>query len=261
MNNGNSYAFVRILATPASPFRQPRRLILGNMQFHSMKNLKNFGKLQKTLVVLSERAHEFGFRHKGSSGEICQLLLIQTLRNCFPYMKIGTGVIVSSNKTGEELRKQNRKTPVISPQVDVILYKGRAKFPVNEYREHGFDLYDSVVVHQSNVILCMEVKKWAYCGDKGLEGYKRQLGDIKSFMPRNSKLFFIAFRHHGKSPQKLKMALSDIADGVYAFSGRTKSRENNVYPEQDGTKTNYPPNELGNLIRDIRDSYEQMKLF
>lgn len=158
-----------------------------------MLNLSNYSKnfwnkLQASLVIECEKPHEFGIRHKGSSGYISEEILKEFLKKVFPLVNFDMGVVIKT------AREENGNFPRIlnfdfsdkklSPQSDIICYIGKP------YREmHGI-----VVVPARNVLVVIEVKKWISQTQLNTF-FETRVDQMLDFLePQRKNFLFIAFR-------------------------------------------------------------------
>lgn len=169
-----------------------------------------YDQIQYDLVVRSEKAHEFGLRHKATSGDICNRILIDFLRSEFPPFRFNPGTITAAEK--RPLRYEHSSAD-LSRQIDIIASMGS---PFDQ-------MYEYVVAPLRNVKLTIETKKWIQ--PKGLEGEQKKLQEISKFTRKT--VLLVAFRHDGDFSELRKKC---AAASLFAFSTRSIG-----YPEDDTT--------------------------
>lgn|SRR3989338_2273758 len=188
--------------------------------------MDKFNITQKELVEACEKVHYEGLRHKGLSGTICENLLIRALRKEFPDLHFDRGVIKFSdtNVKGEELNSND-----LSAQLDIIIHRS---IPV-------FEIEDSVVVHASQVLGIIEVKKWTY--PKMLSPNSDLIKNIKAIQDRLVKyskkatsVFFVTFRFHDRVNKSVNWFTNKDnlpSKYTYCFFGAFSHRDRkNLYP-------------------------------
>lgn len=169
-------------------------------------SMKLYDEIQYDLVVRSEKPHQFGLRDKATSGDICNRILIEFLRNEFPHFRFCPGTITLAERRTAGYRWSSAD---LSPQVDIICYLG-----------HPYDeIFDYVVVPLKQVKFTVECKKWISPSD--LQRVQKQIERLQRFTRK--PVFLVTFRHHGSFDQLKKLS---PADYFFAFSGRSHG-----YPE------------------------------
>jgi hypothetical protein len=144
---------------------------------------EDFDYLQAQLIYKSERAHFYGLRSTSVTGPYNEDLLMgaltHALKKALPNVDFGRGNVVDDRDVDicgwvERASKHNGKR---QPQVDVIVYKkGKGHFKDERY----------CVVKMSDVIACLEVKKWLQRkafnhfkeGGKGNISWNEQYGSL-----------------------------------------------------------------------------------
>lgn len=166
--------------------------------------------LQMDLVVRCEKPHEFGLRHRGISGDICNKLLRDFLGQEFPRLSFDTGVTTPREKKGDWFPAASEE---LSPHCDIICYIG----PPFE------QIYDYIVVPLKFVLFTIEVKKWVWPLDlrDPERGYNKQVQGVRQFTGKPIGL--VCYRHEGKYQDLMK---NSVADATFLFS--TQSRD---YPD------------------------------
>ncbi len=190
--------------------------------------MEESNKIQRDLIEQSERPHFEGLRHAGLSGTICENALIKALKKSVPSLNFNRGMIKFCKK---DLVGAGLKGGDLSTQIDIIIYKGEPLYRTVD---------DYVIVHISNVLGVVEVKKWSY--PKMIEVIKNSLGEMKDKLISlgfpNIEMFFVSFRFHDrkKTPQSWFSQITSIPDFIhsYCFAGGFLAKGGiNNYPWQE----------------------------
>lgn len=208
--------------------------------------MTKYNQIQKQLVETCERLHYNGIRHKGLSGTACEDLLILELRKHFPELKCNRGVIKFKDTSfGADLHDGD-----ISTQLDIIIYKNKELY----------ESCESVVVHTSNVVAVIEVKKWIKpTKNPAAQGLIDNLEKVKKSIP-SIPLLLVSFRVSCRRDDKnWYQEVKGYNNGdVYCFSGTyTVDKGVAKYPweEKDWNDFENTPyaNQFEKLINDIKE--------
>jgi hypothetical protein len=156
--------------------------------------MNSYNDEQLKLVKKSELAWYEGLRHKGVSGDVCELLLMNYLKKQFPNLNFGKGQIKKSNAKGEKLKKEKTN---LSEQIDIICYTGKSLLDKKSFGNY-------VVVNKDQVKFTIEVKKWTGPADYSLEKtHAKNAGKlvknlIKIIDFTNKDNILVSFRYHGR---------------------------------------------------------------
>jgi len=204
---------------------------------------------QKQLVEKAERAHYEGIRHTGLSGTVCEDLLIEALRSSLEVTRLNfdRGVIKFASKEA----KGNELNGLMSPQMDIIVYKG----------EPTYKTMSQVVVQGDQVKGVIEVKKWANLKTMR-ESVKEKIVKVRDLLNQNLEhnvpMFFVTFRYHdrGSFHNWVSAMKSFSTPHAYCFSGNFSSRGGvNLYPWEESWWNDfehYPyRGQYGQLVRDV----------
>lgn len=166
-----------------------------------------YDRIQRGLVIQSEKPHEFGLRDRVISGDVCNRLLIDFLRTEFPHLSVSNGVI---SKSRQQPRVYEHSSDQLSPQIDVICYIGPPLYSIYEYEVAPLD----------TVTCVLEVKKWT--APKDVEAHNKSVERIRSFSGKPIGL--VSFRHYGTLST---VKDTSTADKIFLFSKTT----GDVYPD------------------------------
>lgn len=157
---------------------------------------------QYRLVRDCEKPHQFGLRHKPISGDISNQLLVDFLRKEFVRLNFHTGVISKAKSRS----KPSRKDRGLSPQADVIAYRGSPSYSAYRY----------AVVPTKKVLFAIEVKKWISPKSlsKNRRGLNGQLLKLRRFTEK--PVLLVGFRHYGDAQW---IRSQSKADETFLFSG------------------------------------------
>ncbi|MCK5211134.1 hypothetical protein KAJ89_00370 [Candidatus Parcubacteria bacterium] len=152
-------------------------------------NSRYYNQTQKQIVELCERANYYGIRQRGLSGTVCEDVLINALKRDLPEFNISRGVIKFSDNVGVDIKTKED----LSPQIDIILYKGEPEYSV----------HNTVVVKVGQVAGVIEVKKWLFPknmhrAQKTVENLIKLIESFKYKTDHNVKVFLVTIRFHDR---------------------------------------------------------------
>lgn len=190
----------------------------------------DYDKIQRKLVIKSEKAHMYGVRGTMLSGQVNEKLLRHLLSKECRNLSFDSGAVTLVPL--KELRKHggprgNKR----SRQIDIIVYRGKPKWRLD----------DVISIPRKQVILSIEVKKWITANQRSWKSINKIIYDLKKVLGR--PVIFVAFRHHGNFDKIKKLSK---ADETYIFSRKT-----NGYPWEDHSDWLYH-GELGKLIETVK---------
>ncbi len=194
----------------------------------------NYDRIQRDLVIESERAHMYGIRGTMLSGQVNEKLLRKCLgkllSNACPDLSFDSGAVtlvpLKKLKKHREPRSNQR-----SPQIDIIVYRGKPKWRQD----------DVMSIPKKQVVLTIEVKKWITTNSKRWKKINGVIYDLRKVLGK--PVLFVAFRHHGDFNDIKKLS---HADGTYVFSRATDG-----YPGEDDSDWLHS-GELDKLLQTIR---------
>lgn len=165
-----------------------------------IRSIASYDKAQQELVWRSEEPWKNGLRDKSISGDICNRVLIEFLRNRFPKICFNAGIIT---KADSHPVKYKHSDPRLSPQIDIIAFTGEPFYHVVDY----------ALVPVKNVKFTVETKKWT--SPRKLRPQTKKLRKMEEFTRRPALL--VAFRHDGELDSLLRQFRRD---SLFAFSAR-----------------------------------------
>ncbi len=162
-----------------------------------------WNKIQADLVIVCEKPHEYGIRHKGLSGFIVEQFLMEQLRKIFPVVNFDIGIIANTEEKIVNFESDDKR---LSNQIDIICYHG----------EPERRMFDVIIVPTRKVLAVIEVKKKII--EKELPKIFKK---VKQFLPKE-KMIFVGFRSTFPLNELKEMANKQLGHPAFFFGKEKK---------------------------------------